>query len=755
MKKRGGPPSDPNRPALSGQNSLDMSDTIGRRSTDRLGRREFCQRTLVAMVGAAFHGASSKVNASFATENNEAVVPSLDELGSLWLDCSQLAHMPSLHNFQNMAACAPDLAGVNFWPGGQLYSGSGPRWYQYHTLPLCQLFVDGKSYDAETCRWYAYEAVRRTNASGLEIVTTTRLAPEESQILWRVVFHNSGKEKISFNIALRIPGKHSQTGKTRIADYVEPTQQLHSRYVLVDIPENLQPSAETVDAEWQLSLEPGQSRELRFTMKVTGAGSGFENESNPVQDFDRRWSAAKKVWEDRWAAAFAPHNTLFSGNAPVLITGDNFIREIYYRSILTLLVLLRTNLWCNRTFVTSGERAEGTVYYWDTSLFSTVLALLEPRGMKEQIEFFLEQDPHADNAIVIGRQRPQSPKVVRLLPGWDLTGYAANDLSIFRLTETYIAVNADSSFLNDKIADQTVIGHLEGLATNWKKLIRDGDRLADYGEAPNLLECVPTYIHRVPSFNAASVWMMRKLAVIVENQGDAEKAAKLRSEATALAGEVMTLYLPGTGYWSSLHRDGTRVEMRHCYDFATVGRLMCEDLPERVKKEMLKFVQDELLMKSWMRAQSLKDVAAADSDRPDHGPMGAYDAWPAVTVDAMCYLGAWPEAIDFLRRTQAAIYEGVYAQAREFYGPRRKQFDAPVRIAQREGCMRECSGGGAFAESIITTLFGYSPQAETKPKILFPRVSRGFIGELRHVRQGSDFYTIRSHANGVSLEQES
>src|SRR5260370_26637640 len=108
----------------------------------------------------------------------------------------------------------------------------------------------------------------------------------------------------------------------------------------------------------------------------------------------------------------------------------------------------------------------------------------------------------------------------------------------------------------------------------------------------------------------------------------------------------------------------------------------------------------------------------------------------------MWFLGAWPEAIDFLRRTQAAIYEGVYAQAREFYGPRRKQFDAPVRIAQREGCMRECSGGGAFAETIITTLFGYSPHAETKPKVLSPRVSRAFIPELRHARPVSNFYTI-------------
>ena len=75
-------------------------------------------------------------------------------------------------------------------------------------------------------------------------------------------------------------------------------------------------------------------------------------------------------------------------------------------------------------------------------------------------------------------------------------------------------------------------------------------------------------------------------------------------------------------------------------------------------------MQRELLTDKWMRAQSLLDVAAAESDRPDHGPMGAYDAWPAVTVDAMCSLGHWKEAVEFLKRTRAAIYEGVYAQAR-------------------------------------------------------------------------------------------
>ena len=39
------------------------------------------------------------------------------------------------------------------------------------------------------------------------------------------------------------------------------------------------------------------------------------------------------------AHAFTPGNQFFSGNAPVLMTGDSAIHEIYYRSVLTLLVL--------------------------------------------------------------------------------------------------------------------------------------------------------------------------------------------------------------------------------------------------------------------------------------------------------------------------------------------------------------------------------------------------------------------------------
>jgi hypothetical protein len=381
--------------------------------------------------------------------------------------------------------------------------------------------------------------------------------------------------------------------------------------------------------------------------------------------------------------------------------------------------------------------------------------MLEPKQMKEQLKLFLEQDPHADAVIIFKAQRPPSPEKLVVPAGWDLRGYAANDLSIFRLTWSYLCVTQDMDFLQEKIADQTVLERLRVLATNWKKLLRaPTDTLADYGEAQNLLECVPTYIHKVPSFNAADIWMMREFADILQAVGKPDEARQMHAEADAMAKAVMTLYVPGTGVWASLHRDGSRVEMRHCYDFATVGRFMAGDLSAKVRGEMVGFVKRELLTQRWMRAQSMLDVAAATSDRPDHGSMGAYDAWPAVTVDAMCALGYWEDAILFLRRTQAAIYEGVYAQAHEFYGPTRGQYDAPVRIAQRQGCMRECTGGGAFAETIIGTLFGYAAKPGGKFALMHAGVRRGFRGELRHVRYGSELLRIRSGDTGVDLRKE-
>lgn len=715
-------------------------------------RRSFCGATLAAATSGLL-----PLNAFAAAADHSGVPdapPSLDELATEWLDCAELAHMPSMHNFHNMAACAPDLAGVNFLPGRRLYKASGPRWFIYNTLPICRMSIDGESPDASTCRWYAYQAIRRATPKDVEIVSINRLASESNAVLWRVRLQNTGSAPKTVTLSVFCKGSLGPDGAVLFRD---AAQEMDSYYQFFDAPTLSQPpgNPEEVESRWTMHLQPDAVREIRFQMCVNTTSEQFSQaETGDPAWFERQWSRARAVWEQRWNAAFAPGNSFFSGNAPLLITEDAAIREIYYRSVLTLLVLLRTNPWSDRTFITSGERGN-IAYYWDTSLFSTLFALLEPKQMKEQVKFFLEQDPHKGADLEFGPQRPATPAKLVVAEGWDLHGYAANDVSIFRLTHSYLAVTQDWQFLKERIADQTVLERLGVLATGWKKLLRNpSDQLADYGGAGNLLECVPTYIDKVPSFNAANVWMMRELAAIQQLSDAPSDPDTLRAEADTMVKAVMSLYVPGQGVWCSLHRDGTRVEMRHCYDFASVGRFMPNDLPVSVREEMVAFVKRELLTDKWMRAQSLLDVAAAASDRPDHGPMGAYDAWPAVTVDAMCNLGHWQDGAAFFRRTQAAIYEGAYAQARELFGPDKLDVHASVRIAQRGGCMRECCGGGAFGETIITTFFGFRPGFSGKPEIFEPMVSRGFKGELRHLRYGRTMYTVACGSSGLQLRRE-
>jgi hypothetical protein len=132
--------------------------------------------------------------------------------------------------------------------------------------------------------------------------------------------------------------------------------------------------------------------------------------------------------------------------------------------------------------------------------------------------------------------------------------------------------------------------------------------------------------------------------------------------------------------------------------------------------------------------------------------MGAYDAWPALTAESMCQLGAWPDATEFIRSTQDALDEGVYGQAREFYGDNRGDRDAPIHIAMRGACMRESVGGGAFDEMIIGTLFGFRPEDGKELSLYKPHVDRGFEGQLLNIEHNGKLLDITSNSDGVSFK---
>jgi hypothetical protein len=171
------------------------------------------------------------------------------------------------------------------------------------------------------------------------------------------------------------------------------------------------------------------------------------------------------------------------------------------------------------------------------------------------------------------------------------------------------------------------------------------------------------------------------------------------------------------------------------------------------KSEMNAFVKRELFMRDWMRAMSLQDAAAAHSDRPDHGPMGAYDGWIPLTVGTMWRLGDREAAYDFYRRTAVVTKEGPFAQAREFYGPDKTKYDAPVRVAKRLGCMKECISGVAFTDVVLNTFFGFSPSLDGNSSVSDPQIPRPFQGTLTGLRYRGQLLQVTASGRGVQISE--
>lgn len=735
-------------------------------------RRDILQIVMLTAIANSTALVGQTVPNDGAAERSPASIPSLDELGTKWLNVAEMAHMPSLHNFHAMGACAPDLLGINYNPDGQLFDWpTGPRWFRYITLPLVTMSINGEQFDTTEFRWFPHQAVRRAQADGLEIETTARMVFEGPGLLYEIRVTNKSDQTEHIDLALNVPGRKFASSHGTVVAYQsndpklekshgfgdtvpekqgDDTAKLEMVHAFAEAPNSLADSGNQVDACWSGELKPGESWSLHFVMAHARNEGSFPSPrlvataTDWASNFERQWNAVESQWAQRWQDMFTPGNGHFSGHLPTLVTDDDQLRDIYYRSLLTLLVLHRTNMrMCDRVFVTSGERDKGVVFFWDTSMWSKVFALLEPRGMKEHAKIFLSCDPHRGPVynMALGQQ----------WDGW----YAANDSTIFTFVNEYINSSGDVGFLDEKVGDRTVLEHLDALATNWRQLHTDKSvMLADYGENRNLLECAPAYVHRVPSFNAANVWMMRTMANWHARRGNAARAAELREWADRFSQAVLDLYKPGDGVWYALHRDGKRVELRHCYDFVCIGRFMNNDLTPQMKEEMVAFVERELIDEPWMRAMSPLDMAAAESDRPDHGPMGAYDAWPALTAESMCLLGAWQPAVDFLRSTDAALDEGIYGQAREYYGEHRREKHAPVHIAMRGACMRESVGGGAFAEMIIGTLLGFQPQADQELTLYAADVDRGFRGQLLNVKHDGRLLDITCDANGVTYRYQ-
>ncbi|MCD2443223.1 hypothetical protein LQ757_13145 [Agromyces sp. SYSU K20354] len=600
-------------------------------------------------------------------------------------------------------------------------------------------FVDGrilKSYGAPvTHEWRPDRVIRRAGLPGLDLETTTVAVPGRTAVAIDVRLRNTGGEdrtvEVMLSLAARVVAGAEAWNTPESPDASNVASVDGARLVFADDAETAW-SVQGVDVPATARLSGVAPPSEDYMVGIGGMGrggdvtvvldvpAGGEARFGYVHAVGRRRddavgqyeavaadvpgavAASERYWNAQLEAAVTPGNSEFSGHLPVLETTSEPLRRLYWWGILGILYFRRDydgnvlgrsydtlmpNYWATTTFL------------WDFSLSSLTHALLDPDAMRKQLTHWVTNDTHT----LFGTSSLTGGPVGQ----W----YSVNDYAMTRLVRDYLRFTGDDAFLDEQLDDgRSVLDHLRFWARAWQGL-RRSSKLADYGEIENLLECVSSYTHEVASFNAANVWNLRVTADVLESRGDAAGAAGLRAEADELVVEVRELYLPGEGFFAARQPDGSRLPVRHCYDFNIVGTTIPDDLDEATRKEMVAFFRRELQTPEWLRALSPWDPDASYSVRPDHQWNGAYTAWPADSARALVALGDPEVALDWLPGLARTANQGPPAQA-HFVAEAQPLVNGGARKAPPQLPYINdwaCSSSGAYVALVIESLFGAAP----------------------------------------------
>jgi hypothetical protein len=675
----------------------------------KLGRRTFLAGGAAAGLGVLVSELVQETT-SAASAKVTGSPPVLDSMAGDWLPVSGLVHYPETSNFWGGLEADTNITGFQRLTMAP-YSQGGTAF---------DMTFDGASLASQFVRWYPYQIQRLAEtASGLRVLSSTRMAFEANRVLITVTVTNPTAARASTDVSLALDplirkytsGWNWQIPRPADADFTArlvgatPHQSLLvsdntgpavTAVALSPVPRQLSVDGVGGIASWTLKLPAGATATIDVVIATgdtsTGAPLASPSDADAVvseaaaslKSFKGVFAAAETGWSNRWNEAFTPGNSHYSGSLPLIATNHPAIDRLYYMSVLSVLCAERTNLGpafnrllgrssggfsgFDRIYTTGANEFGGTtMFFWDTSYASVVLALLDPKTLKALTSYFLGMDIHTCYALDA------------------MTGngvgnyYSANDLTVTSIALNYVNLSGDWAYLGSKVGGSSILEHLTGSATYWHNFVQSGQRLADYGAPINLLEVLPKYTNQVVSLNAGNVWMMRQVADLHKRSGNPSEASALTKSATQLLPNVLDLYVPGQGVWNCRHDDGTLVTVRTVVDLCIGANAISGNLTATQKKEMMAFVRDELLAGNWMRALSLRD-SEAPVDRPDHGSTGAYESWPALTAQTFARFGHYPAARNLLNTFSGVTSQGPFGQAHQL-APGRSGY----RVVDRPG----------------------------------------------------------------------
>lgn len=685
------------------------------------------RRTFLKTSAATVTVAAGKPGFANFAPRTQSSPPSLFDLASTRMTHGfmDLFNLPIAMNDWGYVQTVKSVAGVNAiaFPPYACCGVPNVPWSPGY-LRTCELLINGKfaalSNDpahAVTYQWFPHRVVREQSFEGLHIRTTLYLPPDMRAVVQNIEVRNQETSARRFTLEFDMRGAviHKEgawfseipgEGDNRLTwNATQGRLTYAAQHSPASCVQGIHPPAQQLSGgnvlRYELQLPPGEKQELHFVATIAATAADAEAMHDRLQsDFARLDQQNAKAFDHLLQSAFTPGNNAFSGHLPQLKTESEALWNLYHNGLKNLLTARRRSpdsAYGPTLLTLSGHVLPTLSFPWDTALTSLSLALLDPQPLRQLVEVWFQRDMHQHLATDYLTGEAVGP--------W----YGVNDMAIVRCAQNYLRVTGDFAWLAKKVGDQNVLDHLYDHATYWKKLVKGGNGLADYGEISNLLEVVSTYLHEVAGMNAGNVSSMRFVAELLDRGGREQDANQLRGEARDLAARInRLLYVQGKGWWRCGQPDGSFNEVRHCYDFLAVLDNMSEDLSDEQKREMAHYFWSQLASKKWMRALASGDPDATWNVRPDHSCLGAYAAWPAMCAKGLLKIDDPGTIATWLTEVAKAGNQGPIGQAHFTEDIVPPLQGAACKASEDAPYIEDwcCIAGGSFTDLVIDSIFG-------------------------------------------------
>lgn len=381
------------------------------------------------------------------------------------------------------------------------------------------------------------------------------------------------------------------------------------------------------DKGFDVSIAPGESGIYWFAVKFyqpeNGAPEIVQN------DIKKRMDDAEKTTKEKLAWAYS--------KLPKFSSTNKNLEKYYYRCMLTMLM----SRYENPNYITDVFWSVGMWPFtisWDTSYGSDIIAMLEPKSLKD--------------AIILDFEQVQMKKTYVSWNGafWENL-YIQEPFALQVMIEAYLRHTNDFSLFNAKAADATVWEWMQRWVTELQTNYTDDIGLINVGYNTEKIIEIRTdgYNHAVPITNALTIDLLYKMAEWAMKMGDKKQSKKYTADADKLNNLVNKhLWNEELGWFDNLYPDGTKgtIWTYHLFDL-----LDSEHLTDNQVMRLASHIQEgEFLGEYGFYSISRRDTVHWDLIDSDWGGGGQYAGMPGRISRYLYQRGFAGQGWDILKR---------------------------------------------------------------------------------------------------------